>query len=113
MCAPIGSNGALRSSLLRDPISLRPGLYRVTYLYDTRPISEFRPEEHIGIVEQAIFQADDDKLGSFESVLEQFTDMLGMREIQGSVHFIQDIHGRWLELEQRHDEGQGDEGSMK
>jgi hypothetical protein len=50
-----------------------------TYLNNTSPVSEFGAEENVGVVEQTILQADDDKLRSLEPVLEQFSDMLCVR----------------------------------
>lgn len=38
--------------------------------------------------------------------LQKRTDMLRVLQIQGSVHLVENVHGRWLELEQRHDERQ-------
>ena len=35
-----------------------------------------------------------------------------MGKIEGGVDLVEDIHGRWLELEKRHDEGDGDEGAL-
>lgn len=81
MCTSIGSNGALRNSLLRIRLASGPTKEETSYLYNTRPISELGPEEHVCVVEEPVLQADDNELGSFEPVLEQFANVLGMRKI--------------------------------
>lgn len=35
-----------------------------------------------------------------------------MREIECCVDFVQDVHRRWLELEEGHDERDGDQGAL-
>ena len=34
--------------------------------------------------------------------------MLGMREIESRVNFVQNVHRSWFELEQRHNQREGD-----
>jgi hypothetical protein len=35
-----------------------------------------------------------------------------VREIEGGVDFVEDVHGCGFELEEGHDEGEGDEGAL-
>jgi hypothetical protein len=85
---------------------------KATYFNNTRTISELGPEQHVGIIEQTVLQTDDNELRVLESIFEQLPDMLGMREVESSVDFVQNIHWSRLELEQRHDQREGDERSL-
>jgi hypothetical protein len=37
---------------------------------------------------------------------------LGVRKIESGVNLVENVHGCWRVLEQREDEGEGDEGSV-
>jgi len=81
-------------------------------LHHTRAFGEPCPENSIRILEHAIFQTYHDELTALESRLDKPTDVLGVGEIEGSIDFIEDVHGGGFELEQCHDEGEGDEGAL-
>ena len=40
---------------------------------------------------------------------DHLTNVLRMRQVQRGIHFIQNVHGRWLEEEERQDQGQRQE----
>ena len=68
-------------------------------------------ENPVCILEHAILQTDNDELTALESSLDQPTNILRMRQIERGIDFVEDVHRRWLELEERHDQGEGDERS--
>lgn len=78
-------------------------------LDNTSSFTEPRPENPVRVLEHAIFQGDNNKLRTLEARLDQSTDILSVGKIKGSIHFVQDIHWRRLELKERHDERDGDE----
>lgn len=49
---------------------------------------------------------------ALESRLDEPPDVLRVREIERRVDFVEDVHGCGFELEERHDEGEGDEGAL-
>lgn len=81
-------------------------------LHHTSTLREPRPENPIRVHEHTIFQTDNNKLTALKPGLDEATDVLGMRKIEGGVDFVEDIHGCWLELQESHDEGDGDEGAL-
>jgi len=80
-------------------------------LHHTRPLTEPRLEDPIRILKHAVLQTNDNKLTSLEPLLDQPANILRMRQIQRRIYFIQNIHGRRLEL-QRHDQTQCDQGPL-
>ena len=79
---------------------------------DTCPFTKSCPEYTICVLEHTILQTDDNKLTSLESRLDQSTDVLGMTQIKRGINFVENIHGRWLELEEGKNEGEGDKRSV-
>jgi hypothetical protein len=73
-------------------------------LHDTRTIAEARPEKDIGIRKQPLLQGHHDELRTLEPCTEQLADVLCMRQIEGGVDLIEDVHWCWLELQESHDE---------
>ena len=69
-------------------------------------IDKSRPENHIRVVEHAFLQTDHYELAVGEVGAKHESDVLCVREVQGRVHFVQDVHGRWLEQQQRQDQRQ-------
>lgn len=68
-------------------------------------------KKNVGVGEESLLETDDDELRPFESVSEELTNVLSVRQIQSGVDLVEDVHGSGLELKERHDEGEGDEGS--
>jgi len=83
-----------------------------TYFNNACTVSELSPEQHVGIIKQAVLQTDHNKLRILEPILEQLPDMLGMGEIESGIDFVQNVHWSGFELEQGHNQGEGDEGSL-
>lgn len=77
----------------------------------TRAIHKPCPENAVRVREHAILQTDDDELTAAEARADQATDVLGVREIESGVDFVENVHGCWGVLEQGKDEGEGDERS--
>lgn len=65
-------------------------------LYHTRPFAEPRPEDSVCVLEHAVLQADNDKLTALEPRLDKPPNILGMRDIEGRVNLVQDVHRCWL-----------------
>jgi len=78
-------------------------------LHHTRTIHKPRPENPVRIRKHAVFQTDDDELATAEARADQAADVLCVRKIEGGVDFVEDVHGRWRVLQEREDEGEGDE----
>jgi hypothetical protein len=81
-------------------------------LHHTSTLREPCPENPIRVHEHAILQTDNNKLTTLKPGLDEATDVLGVGKIEGGVDFVEDIHGRWFELQEGHDEGEGDEGAL-
>lgn len=81
-------------------------------LNNTSPLTKPRPKDAIGILKHAILQTNNNKLTALEPGFDQSSNILCMWQIERSVYLVENVHGRWLELEQGHDERQGDEGSL-
>jgi len=73
-------------------------------LDDTRPLTKPRPKNPIRILEHAIFKTDDDELTTLEARFDKPANVLRVREIECGIDFVEDVHGRGLELEEGHDE---------
>lgn len=84
-----------------------------THLNDTRSIPESRLEQHIGIGKESLLETDNDKLAALEAIAKQLADMLRVLQIECGVDFVENVHGRGFELEERHDEGKGDERATR
>ena len=84
----------------------------VPYFNNARTVSELCSEQHIGIIKQPVLQTDHNELRILEPILEQLPDMLGMGEIERGVDFVQNVHWSRFELEQRHNQREGDERSL-
>ena len=67
---------------------------------DASVIAEPRAEEHVGVGEEALLERDDDELRA---------DVLGVGQVERGVDLVEDVHRRWFELQQRHDQRQRDE----
>lgn len=77
-------------------------------LDDGSSVSEARPEEHVRVREEALLERDDDELRALEARSEQLPDVLRVRQVEGGVNLVQNVHRRGLELQQGHDEGERD-----
>ena len=93
-------------------LSTSPHLRRRQRLHHTRALLEPGAENPIGILEHAILQAHDDELRPAEPGFDQPADVLGVGQVERSVDFVEDVHGRGGVLQQGEDEGEGDEGSV-
>ena len=80
-------------------------------LHHARTIHEPRPEHSIRVLEHPIFQGDDDELCAIEAGTDQAANILRVAEIEGRVHFVEDVHGCRFDLQEGEDKGEGDEGS--
>lgn len=69
-------------------------------------------EDAIGILKHAVLETDNDELRALEPGLDQTTNVLCVREIQGGIDLVQDVHGSRLELQQRHDQRQCNKGPV-
>jgi hypothetical protein len=94
--------------LHRDP-SLH--IRRRQRLHHTRTIHEPRPEDPVRIRKHAVLQTHDDELAAAEARADQAADVLRVRQVEGRVDLVEDVHGCWRVLEEGEDEGEGDEGS--
>lgn len=86
--------------------SLPPALVLGGSAHRGHPVHELRPEEHVGVIEHAVLEADHDELRVLEVVLEHLSDVLRVGEVEGGVNLVQDVEGRRLEEEQGEDEGE-------
>lgn len=82
-------------------------------LNHTRTLTKSRSENPVGVYEHAVFQRDDDELRTLESSLDESTDILCVREIEGCINLVENVHWCWLELQECHDEGDCDERSAQ
>ena len=73
-------------------------------LNDRGTIAEAGAEEDVGVREETFLEGNDDELRALEAVAEQLPDVLRVREVERRVDFVEDVHWRGLELEERHDE---------
>lgn len=80
-------------------------------LYHTSTLAEPRPEDPVRVLEHAVLQTDYNELRALEASFDESTNVLRVRKIKRCIDFIQDIHGRWLELKKSHDERKRDERS--
>lgn len=80
-------------------------------LHHTRALGEPGAEDAVGVLEHAILERDDDELGALEARLDETADVLRVRQVEGCVDLVEDVHGSWLKLQKSHDEREGDEGS--
>lgn len=78
-------------------------------LHHTRALAEAGTEDAVRVLEHAVLERHDNKLRPLEARFDEAADVLSVRQVQRRVHLVQDVHGRRLELEQGHDEGEGDE----
>ena len=78
-------------------------------LDDARAVAEARPEEDVGVREEALLERDDDELCAAEPRAEEGADVLRVRQVQRRVDLVEDVHRCWLELQQRHDQRQRDQ----
>lgn len=67
-------------------------------------------EKNVSVGEEALLERDDDELGALEAVAEELADVLRVAQVESRINLVQDVHRRGLELEERHDEGEGDKG---
>ena len=82
-------------------------------LHDTCSLTESCPEDTVRVLEHAVLQRDNDELGSLKPGLDQTTDVLCVRQVQSSVHFVENVHRRGFELQESHDQRQSDKGSVQ
>ena len=75
-------------------------------LHHTGALAEARAEDAVRVLEHAVLEGDDDELGAAEPGLDEAADVLRVRQVERRVHLVQDVHGRRLELQERHDEGE-------
>jgi hypothetical protein len=52
------------------------------------PVHKLGAEENVGVVEHAVLEGHDYELGAPEVGLEHVADVLGVTEVQCSVHFV-------------------------
>lgn len=57
-------------------------------------------EENIGILEQTLFETDDQELACFEVLFYHKADILSVAQIKRGVDLIQDVEWGWLVLKQ-------------
>lgn len=82
-------------------------------LHDTCSLTESCPEDTVRVLEHAVLQRDNDELGSLKPGLDQTTDVLCVRQVQSSVHFVQNVHRSGFELQESHDQRQSNKGSVQ
>lgn len=76
-------------------------------LHHARALLEAGPEDAVRVLEHAVLETYHDELTALEPRLDQAANVLRMREVQGRVDFVEDVHGCRLELEEGEDEGEG------
>ena len=77
-------------------------------LNNTRAIHKPGPEDPIRIRKHAVLETDDDELAAAEARADQAADVLRVRQVEGGVDFVQDVHGCGGVLQEGEDEGKGD-----
>lgn len=82
-------------------------------LNNTGALAESCTEDAVGILEHAVLQGHHNELRTLEACLDKATDVLGMRQIQRGIDLIENVHWRRFELQERHDQGQSDQGSVQ
>lgn len=85
-----------------------PQIRRRQRLHHTCALAEPRPKDAVRVLEHAVLERHDNELRPFEPRLDQAANVLRVRQVQRGVDLVQDVHGRRLELEEGHDEGEGD-----
>jgi hypothetical protein len=55
-------------------------------------------EQHIGILEEALFQTNDHKLAALEEATNHQADVLGVTQVKSRIDLIKDVHWRWVVL---------------
>lgn len=93
--------------------------------HDRGVVAELGPVEHVGVGEEALLQRDDDlpasaqstpstthELRALEAGAEEVADVLRVREVEGRVDLVEDVHGRRAVLEQGHDQRERDERAL-
>lgn len=99
-------NSALASSSQRArAIRIPRGLILSIPRHRGDTIDEFGFEEDVSIVEHAVFKGNHDELRVFEVRSQHLTDVLRVREIKGSIYFIQDVQRGGFEKQHGENEG--------
>jgi hypothetical protein len=96
-------------SLPTIAIQLLLEIRRRQSLHHTRALTKPRSKDTVRILEHAILQGDNDELTALEPCLDEPSNILRVRQIERGVDFVEDVHGCRFELEEGHDEGEGDE----
>lgn len=65
--------------------------------YSRHSVDELGAEQHVGVIEHAVLQGNNDELGLFEMRLQHVSDVLRMTEIKGGIHFVQNVERGRLE----------------
>ena len=73
-------------------------------LYNTRTLTESRPEYPVRVLKHAILQTDDDELTSLEPRLDESTNVLGMGQIESGIDLVQNVHRSRFALKKGEDE---------
>ncbi len=69
-----------------------------------RAVDKLGLEDHIGVLPHALLQRHNDKLRKFKVRSQHLADVLRVGEVQRCVDFVQNVHGRRLEEQQRQNE---------
>lgn len=77
-------------------------------MHHASALAESGAKDPIRILEHAVLEADHDELAALEARFDQAANVLCMREVQRRVNFVENVHGRRLELKEREDEGKSD-----
>ena len=85
--------------------STSPHIHSSQRLNNTRPLLKPRLKDAIRILEHPILQTNNNELTPLEPRLDQAPNILRVAQIQRRIHFVQDVHGRWFELQKGEDEG--------
>ncbi|PSN69326.1 hypothetical protein BS50DRAFT_339636 [Corynespora cassiicola Philippines] len=67
-------------------------------------VHESRPEDAVRVLEHAVLETDHNELRALEPRLDKTANVLRVRQVERSVHLVENVHGRRLELQQRQDE---------
>lgn len=91
-----------------SPSSPIPTRTTIQNLHNTSPLLKPRAKHPIRILEHTILKTHNNKLGSSKAGFDQAANILGMREVERGVDFVENVHGGGWVLKQGEDEGEGD-----
>lgn len=71
-----------------------------------------RPEQHIGILVKTLLKRDNEKLALGKVLLNDHSEVLCMRQVQGGVHLVEDVERSRVVLQKREQKRQGQQSPL-